>query len=88
MQIDYDLFETMAERGLHYGYTELSTESPVVTKYMWNFAQDYVNTHLMEEEQERARRNQVRLFKRVYVIPPLHWKKVLCVDFMSDSAEG
>ena len=51
----------MAERGLHYGYTQLSMEAPKMTAGLWEFAQDYVYTHFFEEEQARAERNQVRM---------------------------
>ena len=60
-QVEYDIFEAMASRGLHYGYTQLSSENPKMADGMWEFAQDYAHTHLMEEEQARAERNQVRM---------------------------
>ena len=60
-QVEYDLFEVMAERGLHYGYTEMSSESPAVSKGMWSFVQDYVHTHFIGDEQARLERNEVRL---------------------------
>ena len=46
MQINYDLFETMRERGLHYGYRQMATEYPGVTKGLWPFVEAYANTHL------------------------------------------
>ncbi len=51
----------MAERGLHYGYTQLSSENPRVAEGLWEFTQDYVYTHFFEEEQARAKRNGVRM---------------------------
>ena len=36
----------MREKGLHYGYRQMSTESPAVSKGLWPFVEDYVNTHL------------------------------------------
>ena len=39
----------MEEKGAHYGYQMMSTEAPAVTKGLWNFVEDYVNTHLRHE---------------------------------------
>ena len=57
----------MAERGLHYAYTQLSSEAPAVTKGMWEFAQDYTYTHFGAEETARAERNQVRMLASITV---------------------
>ena len=48
-KINYDFFETMKEKGAHYGYYMMSTEMPIATKGLWNFVEDYVNTHLRRE---------------------------------------
>ena len=45
-QIGYDFFEIMEENGYHYGYRMSSTEALGVSVGMWNFVEDYVNTHL------------------------------------------
>ena len=60
VQIDVDLFETMADRGLHYGYAITEGEVPAVAVGMWRFANDYVNTHFKKPDKERAKRNHVR----------------------------
>ena len=49
MQVEYDFFETMEEKGAHYGYQMMATEAPAVTVGLWNFVEDYVNTHLRHE---------------------------------------
>jgi hypothetical protein len=65
MQIEHDVFDAMAERGLHYGYTEMSSETPQVARGMWDFAADYVNTHFGDMETARAARNEVHSRSRV-----------------------
>ncbi len=46
MQIDYDFFEVMRERGLHYGYWDMTSENPAMSKGLWQFVGDYASTHL------------------------------------------
>ena len=46
MQIDYDFFEVMREKSLHYGYRIMSSEAPAMTQGLWPFVEDYANTHL------------------------------------------
>ncbi len=40
----------MEENGYHYGYQKTSTEALAVSVGMWNFVEDYVNTHLRREK--------------------------------------
>ncbi len=46
VQIDYDFFEVMREKSLHYGYRIMSSEAPAMTQGLWPFVEDYANTHL------------------------------------------
>ena len=39
----------MEENGYHYGYHMTSTEALGVSVGLWNFIEDYVNTHLRHE---------------------------------------
>ena len=48
-QIEYDFFDTMRQKRAHYGYYMMSSEVPAVTVGLWNFVEDYVNTHLRRE---------------------------------------
>ena len=36
----------MRQKRAHYGYYMMSSEVPAVTVGLWNFVEDYVNTHL------------------------------------------
>ncbi len=48
-QVEYDFFEVMEENGYHYGYWDMASELPAAAVGLWNFIEDYVNTHLRHE---------------------------------------
>ena len=50
-QVDFDIFERMASRGLHYTYAMMNVDYPSKTLGLWDFAADYVETHFNTAEQ-------------------------------------
>ena len=45
LQVGYDIFEHMAAKDLHYGYSVMQVDYPSKTLGLWDFAADYVQTH-------------------------------------------
>ena len=44
--MEYDFFEVMREKGIHYGWVQMASEHKAVSVGLWPFVEDYVNTHL------------------------------------------
>ena len=52
VQMEFDIFEHMAARGLHYAYATINVDYPSKTLGLWDFAADYVETHFNAQQRE------------------------------------
>ncbi len=56
-QVDFDIFQHMATRGLHYAYAMMNVDYPSKTIGLWEFAADYVETHFNAQQRQRLDAN-------------------------------
>jgi hypothetical protein len=64
----------MEGNGYHYGYIMSSTEALGVSVGLWNFIEDYVNTHLRPVKNRRAASyHDAGLSWQGFVLGPKAW---------------